>query len=858
MASLLGRDDSSSRPYSNADDRTGRLYLNPSFKCLIRNLLITTGVFGGFAVSGFSIGELDHASYKESVRPFLDTYCIRCHGPEKQKGERRFDELSYPISDDDALIDFQDMLDLLNLGDMPPEDEKQPTDAERQGVINWLTQAVDHAYASRTEEPGETILRRLSHREYLNTVHDLFQMDMSMFDPTESFPGDRMVEHLDNVGETLVTSGYLLRKYMTAADAIVEKALPRQERPEAQTWRFNGDFEQQSELNRRHQRAHGQRYLNVYEAPNTVRHFGSYGPLLAFSDGVPYGGIYEIRVLAEAVNRFHDFNRRRIPNDPAKPMLMRIVPGHRRFGALHLPQPYEPDLGTFELSDDGPEWYTVRTWLDEGFAPRFTYLNGSMNIRPGFREASNVAKKRMGEKMSEEDRNADYMVIAIKHGVIPHIRIHEVEISGPFYDQWPTSSWQAVIGEERFNPKKTKRILKRFADKAYRRPASKDELASLMKVVSSRSESGHEPFEALKDGLKAALCSPAFLYLDEPADQKNTYRLSDYALASRLSYFLWGSMPDDELFTLARKGKLSDIDVLNEQILRMLESDRSNRFVNGFLDSWLTLRSLGDTPPDRGKFEHYYAANLESAMRRETELFTRHALDENQSVLDFLDADYTFINESLADLYGIEDVEGGVFRKVSLSDRRRGGLLGQASVLTVTANGVDTSPVLRGVWLLENLLGTPPSPPPPDVEPLDPDIRGAKTIRDQLQKHRTVTSCNECHRKIDPLGFALENFDAIGQWRNSYEEGGDIDASGSLPNGSSFHDIVDFKKALLEREGEFVHALTEKMLAYALGRRIEILDRPAIDDIVESLEEQGGGFKDLVTLIAMSDTFAQP
>ena len=749
----------------------------------------------GFAPKIHATEPLDNLTYQSSIRPFLDTYCIRCHGPEKQKGERRFDVLSYPISDDDELIDFQDMLDLLNLGDMPPEEEKQPGDSEKQAVINWLTRAVDHAYDTREEEPGETILRRLSHREYFNTVRDLFQMDMSMFDPTESFPGERTIEHLDNVGETLVTSGYLLRKYMTAADAVVEKALSFQKMPDPQTWRFDGDFKQQSELNRRHQRAHGQRYLNVYEAPNTLRHFGSHGPLLAFEDGVPHGGTYEIRVLAEAMNRYHDFDRKRVPNDPEDPMLLRIVPGHRRFGALHLPQPYEADLGTFELSDDGPQWYTTRVWLDEGFSPRFTYVNGSMNIRPGFREASNAALKRLGDSMPEEDREADYMVIAIKHGVIPHIRIHEVEINGPFYDEWPTPSWQAMIGDEEFNPRKTKRILKNFADKAYRRPASKEELASLMKVVTSRLDSGHDPFDALKGGLKAALCSPAFLYLEEPVSNKTSYRLDDYALASRLSYFLWGSMPDEELFSLAKKNRLSDPDVFNKQILRMIEDDRSARFVSGFLDSWLTLRSLGDTPPDRGKFEHYYAQDLEHAMRRETELFTKDALDGNKSVSNFLDANYSFMNESLAKLYGVSNVEGRAFRKVSLSDPRRGGLLGQASVLTVTANGVDTSPVLRGVWLLENLLGTPPSPPPPDVEPLDPDIRGAKTIRDQLQKHRNVTSCNECHRKIDPLGFALENFDAIGQWRNEYEEGGDIDASGSLPNGSDFHDIVDFKKS---------------------------------------------------------------
>lgn len=244
-------------------------------------------------------------------------------------------------------------------------------------------------------------------------------------------------------------------------------------------------------------------------------------------------------------------------------------------------------------------------------------------------------------------------------------------------------------------------------------------------------------------------------------------------------------------------------------------------------------------------------------MRTETEMFTRNALDENLSVSCFLDSDFTFANEDIAELYGLEGVKGNEFRKVALKDPRRGGLLGQASILTVTANGVDTSPVLRGVWLSENLLGTPP-PPPPDVEPLDPDIRGTTTIRGQLTKHRETEACYECHRKIDPLGFALENFDPIGQWREKYGDRANIDASGMLPSGESFEDIVGFKKALLDRKDSFTRALTKKMLSYALGRRIEIMDRPEIDWILASMEEEGDGFQDLVRLVVLSEAFASP
>jgi hypothetical protein len=827
---------------------------------------LRVGLFLGCLVGSFlplanareKVPALSTTAFEEHIQPFFKEYCIQCHGPDKQKGDRRFDSLEYPMADDNALIDFQDILDLMNLGDMPPEEEEQPGADERSVIIDWLSEAVKDAFESKSFTGGETVLRRLNHREYLNTISDLFQMDMSMFDPTEAFPGERLVEHQDNVGDTLVTSGYLLNRYIEASDKIVEKALPFQEKPETQSWVFNKDFEQQSELNKRHTTAHGQRYLNIYEAPNTVRRFGAYAPLYDFIEGVPKGGVYRIRIQAEAMNRFHSFNRKKVTNDPEEPMMLRVIPSHQRFGSLHLPQPFAPDLGTFALSDDGPAWYETEAWLDKGFAPRFIYPNGSMNIRPAFREVTNLLTDNPPPHIPPEELKEDYMAVAVKHGGIPHIRIHEVQVEGPYYPEWPTKTWKSIIEKQTFNPKYTRRIIQNFANRAYRRPVRKEEVNRLMQVVEARVAKGHTPFEAMKDGLKAALCSPSFLYLEEEAQPRKEERISDYSLASRLSYFLWGSTPDEELLNLARRKRLGRTSVLGDQMNRLLGDPRSDRFIKGFLDSWLTMRSLGDAPPDRGKFEFYYAENLEKAMRKETELYARHALTENLSVSCFLDSDFTFANEALANIYGWEGIEGDEFRKVTVSDPRRGGLLGQASVLTVTANGFDTSPVLRGVWLLENLLGTPPSPPPPDVEPLNPDIRGATSIRDQLRKHRETTTCYDCHRKIDPLGFALENFDAVGRWRNRYEDKLEIDASGELPSGEAFDDIVEFKRAMLAKKDSFTRALTRKMLSYALGRRLEITDRPEVDRILEFLEAEGDGFRDLVLLIITSETFASP
>jgi hypothetical protein len=291
------------------------------------------------------------------------------------------------------------------------------------------------------------------------------------------------------------------------------------------------------------------------------------------------------------------------------------------------------------------------------------------------------------------------------------------------------------------------------------------------------------------------------------------------------------------------------------EVRGMLRDPRSVAFIVGFLVSWLTLRDLGSMPPDRAKFNEYYHYDLQNLMRQETHLFTRHLIDENLSLVNFLDSDFTFANKRLAEHYGLKPPEDSRFEKVQLADRRRGGLLGQGSVLTVTANGIDTSPVVRGVWLLENILGTPPSPPPPDVEPLDPDVRGATTIRDQLEKHRSVASCYDCHRKIDPLGFALENFDAIGNWREKYPGGKKIEASGELPSGQEFVDIQDFKQTLVERRDQFATALATKLLSYATGRQAQPADRRHIEQIVKELASRGDGMRDLVELVVLSEPF---
>mgnify|MGYP003663022340 CR=1 FL=1 len=786
---------------------------------------------------------------------FLQRHCVRCHGAEEQNAERRFDNLDVAITDNDVLIDYQDILDQLNLGQMPPEDEPQPGATESSRVIALLTSLIAEYHESNKQSEEQPVLRRMNSREYRNTIRDLLKLDVTIYDPTEPFPRDQTSEHLDNIGSTLVTSGYLLARYLEAAEIAVDKAILSLEKPEEKTWAFRDHFDQQPEIDQVHRYLNRFKHMTLFDVPGADKPEGAYGPIHAFADGVPHDGTYELKFKAEALNRIHPYDRELVGTDPDEPLRLGIVPGNQEVGLLHLPQPVQPLLAEIDLAD-GSKWYTVRVHLDAGFTPRFTFQNGLMDARNLWtklvRKHPDMFAK--GLKGIVQVRRA-----AISAEKLPQIRIHEVEIRGPLYQQWPTESQQVIFGDAwddiqasgAISESQTRDRLTAFMRRAYRQPVSDDEVERVMAVVQDRRAAGRDSIQAFSDGLKAVLCSPKFIYLP-PADHPE---VRQYALASRLSYFLWSSMPDDELIDLASNGSLDDVNVLRQQVDRMLRDDKSDAFINGFLDSWLDLRSLGAMPPDRGDFVEFYRHDLGEAMRTETRLFTRHLAQENLSILNFLDSDFTFVNRPLAELYELDERPVAGFQRVTLSDRRRGGLLGQGSVLTVTANGIDTSPVVRGVWLLDNLLGTPPSPPPPDVEPLDPDTRGATSIRDQLDKHREIESCNECHRKIDPLGFALENFDPIGRWRTRYGRNVDIDATGQLAGGQRFDGVAEFKSLLLLQQDQFAKAFAEKLLAYAVGRHIDAADRPDVDAILDATKPSDYALGDLITQVVCSDLF---
>lgn len=792
------------------------------------------------------------ASFARDVVPFLSTYCTDCHGESTQEAERRFDQLALPIESDEQLFTLQDILDQVSLGEMPPSDATQPSRAEKAALLESLRGAVSQYHQRRQSTGGETVLRRLNRRDYLNTIGDLLGIDTTIFDPTVGFPKDAEAENFNNIGDALVTSGYLLDQYLGAADAAVEKALAQAEKFEPQEFVFDGPFEQQNEIDRARKRIDALDYLMLLEMPLSEKLTGAYAALEDFREGVPHDGFYEVRFQAQGVNRQHPYDSDLVTTDPTQPMVVGVVPGNAELGKLYHSQPIEPLLASVPITDE-LEWYSTKVWLDQGFSPRFTYRNGPIDSRPvRSRLSRRIVAERPELKGQEKGDVGTY--VSLRYGQLPQIHIHEVRIRGPLQQAGPTPARRALFGDLEPTEANARAILERFATRAYRRPTTEDEADRLMDVFAVRLAAGHAAHAAIGDAMKAALCSPAFLYL-APVRTESSDAVDPLALASRLSYFLWCTMPDESLMAVALDGSLRDPAVMRHQALRMLKDRRSDAFIAAWLDNWLTLRQLGGMPPDRNAFRQYYAGDLRRAMREETELFVRTLVDENHSVMTLLDADFTYLNKPLADLYGIEGVDGLQMQRVSLDDARRGGLLGHASLLTVTANGIDTSPVVRGVWLLENLLASPPSPPPNDVEPLDPDTRGAETIREQLTKHRGNPSCYDCHRRIDPLGFALENFDPIGRWRDFYGKSAKIDARGELPDGSSFEDVVGLKKIFAARREQFTRAVTEKLLMQALGRRVERLDRPDVDAILDRLEKERGGMRDLIILVCQSEIF---
>ena len=810
----------------------------------------------------FALFILSLSVHAELPRTFLKNYCFKCHGPKKQEAHRRFDQLPPAITKLEELESWQEILDQLNLGDMPPEKEKQPAKTEVLAVIKSITESIAEAHPRLAGKGQHTALRRMNSWEYRHTIGDLLGLNISAWNPTENFPPEVKVDGFDNIGAGLVTSGLLLNHYLSAAAQAIERATHFGPQPEIKTYAQKSPFyfkgKEARELPKLFQ---VDRFRFIPETPYTDlygRHYrgGHIGFRPLLNQGVAQSGLYRVRVRAAAIDRRHPYGKTIDDFRNGDPLILELTAVDRQGSVTSTGNvSRKRSLAMVELINEKPQWFEWDVYMEKGYEPEVRFRNGTTATKRLVRllaTAKDVAPEIKPFSEMKPGNERSYGVLKAYRG--PKLRIWEIQIRGPFVKEWPPRGHDLMYGSLKpndLNREKIRERLRIFAAKAFRRPLRQGELSPIESMVNRKLDEGLEPLQALQLGFQTILCSTSFLYLDE-----NSGQLNDYALASRLSYFLWSTAPDSELLTLAEQNKLSKSVVLRGQVKRMLRNSKSNRFSNNFIRVWLNFDNIGEMPPSKD-FKVYYRDNLEVAMRNETQTFFRHVLDHNLSTREFLNADYSFLNRELALHYGIEGIEGNHLRRVSLKGTPRGGLLGHGSFLTASANGVDTSPVVRGIYMLEKLFGYTPPPPPDDVPDIEPDIRGAKTIREQLAKHREIATCAECHRKIDPFGFALENFDAIGRWRNEYGKNMPIDASGELPNGDAFSTVPEFGKHIIKREGQFTRSLTEKLLSYATGRELVPSDRPAIDAILREMRQDNKGLHDLIEAVVLSEVFGK-
>ena len=797
---------------------------------------------------------------------FLNKYCYDCHGEKKQKADRRFDFLTGSVEDFKQQELWQEILDQLNLGEMPPEDESQPSVREKLAVVELITQGLADAREKFAGKGSHTVFRRLNKFEYTNTISDLLGLNTESWNPAADFPADVVVDGFDNDGAELVTSGLLLEKYFPAAEEAIVRATSFGDKPESKLYTQKSPFYFKGKESKGLPKLFQvDRYRFVPETPYTDL-YGRYfrGGHLGFlplrrTEGVPESGNYTIRVKASAVSRTHSYGKILDDFRNGDPLVMGFASVDRKgstsVGVGNVTK--SVPLTSFELSGAEPEWFEWTGYLEKGYEVEVRFRNGTAAAKRLVRLLLNKADEFPEFKPFAKMKVTGDGGLNRWHGTLkayrgPRLRVWEIQVEGPHLEEWPPRGHGTLYGElkpEDLGPREIEGQLIKFAKLAFRRPAVDGELEPILEMVRAKLEEGVSPLQSLQLGFQTILSAPGFLYLKEGEGD-----LADYALASRLSYFLWSSMPDSELFDLAEQGKLKDPETLSAQVDRMLADPKSKRLTSNFLRVWLELDNIGKMPPSK-EFVSFYRDNLESAMRRETELLFEHVLRNNLPPRELLAANYSFLNRELAEHYGMSGLKGNEFRKVSLSGIQRGGLLGHGSFLTASANGVDTSPVVRGIYVMNKLLDYTPPPPPDDVPEIEPDVTGATTLREQLVKHRADATCSQCHNKIDPAGFALENFDAIGAWREKYDRKLEVDSSGKLPGGQTFSSIDEFRNLLVAKEETFVRCLTKKLLTYAIGRQLNSGDRPAIDQMVKGMAGSGKGLRDLVHLIVLSHPF---
>ena len=769
-----------------------------------------------------------------SVRAVLDRYCVACHNQRLQTAGLALDTLD-PARVGDHVAAWETVVRKLRTGAMPPVGRPRPDPAAYAAVASTLETALDRV-AAADPDPGRTTVHRLNRREYANAVRDLLALEV---DGAALLPADNADLGFDNMADILSVSPALLDRYIFAARKISRLAVgdPAIE-PTTETYVLPSMRFQDRRMSE--------------DLP-----FGSRGGV-AIRHNFPLDGEYDVRIGLR--RQLYDYVRG-LQN---RQQIEVRLDGERVAAFTIGGAPGTPPPRTFAgavLGDRAWEEYALHA--DE-------HLEVRIAARAGPRVLGVSFVQRRSERDGVLQPRATGKVLAVAErwsspSEAPEAAVDQVSIAGPFDPTGPgeTPSRQrifvcrpATAAEEE---PCAREILSTLARRAWRRPVTGRDLDTLLGFY----EAGHGAggFETgIQRSLESILVDPEFLFRieREPAGAApgSIHPVSDLELASRLSFFLWSSIPDDELLDAAARGELRDRGVLDGQVRRMLADARADALVDGFALQWLALGTLPSVVPTPELFPEW-DDNLRESFRRETELFVVSQIRENRSVLDLVRADHTFVDERLARHYGIPNVYGSRFRRVTFTDGVRGGLLGQGSILTVTSYPTRTSPVLRGHWLLDHLLGAPPPPPPPDVPDLPARGEGGRpaSVRERLEQHRENPVCAACHAPMDPLGFALEHFDAIGQWRATGEGGDPIDASGVFPDGTGFEGLPGLKAMLLSRHEQFVQTVVEKLATYALGRGLEPYDMPAVRRILRDAASDDYLWSDLVLGIVESTPF---
>jgi mono/diheme cytochrome c family protein len=766
-----------------------------------------------------------HAEPGAQYAAVVKQYCVTCHNDRAKTAEFSLQQLdvTHPAAAADA---WEKVVRKLRRGAMPPEGVRRPDKATYEGLLTYLETELDRA-ALAHPNPGRPLPHRLNRAEYANAIKDLLALDVG--DVAALLPADDSAFGFDNIAEALGASSVLLERYVTAAGRISALAVGDPEvAAGSDTFVLRQDYSQD-------QHVEGQP-------------FGTVGGLVT-QYTFPLDAEYELSATLMRTN----VDAPRGVEDPRQ--LEFTVDGERVFLAA---------LGGGALTGlPGQEAAANKPKLSRADAID-SQLKVRIKVKAGPRAVGvEFLQRSLGEntrKLQPYRSSFD----SFDASGFPHIRT--LSVTGPFNPTGPgdTPSRRRIFVCRPANASNeeacAREIVSTLARRAYRQPARPADIDRLLDFYRAGRKTGS--FDTgIERSLQRILASPKFFIRveQEPASVAPgaVYPVSDYELASRLSFFLWSSIPDDELLGLADEGRLKNPEVLERQVRRMLADPRADRMVSNFAGQWLQLRNLRNSVPNEDMFPSF-DDNLRQSFQRETELFFGSILREDRSALDLLTADYTFVNERLAKHYKIPNVYGSQFRRVTVADETRRGLLGQGSILTSTSNANRTSPTVRGKWILANLIGMPPSPPPPNVPPLKESSEGEapKNIRAMMEEHRANPVCASCHKLMDPLGFSLENFDAVGAWRTR-ENGSPIDASGRFLDGTMLNGVAGLRQALLQHPDIFVGTLTEKLLTYALGRGLDASDMPAARAILRDAAAHDYRFSSLVLGIVQSTPFLE-